>query len=350
MLVGQVIDANANRAREALRVMEEAARFVLRDSELSARIKTLRHGLASGLPAGLERYRDVSGDAGTEVHTPRELSRQRLYDVVIASGKRLGEALRVLEEYGKLQPGTDVLAIKQLRYGAYQIEQALLARLAHGRGGGRVQWRVCVLLTRSLCRLPWERVLQDALEAGADCVQVREKGMEGNELLNHAGHVVRITRTQSDAAVIVNDRPDIALLINADGVHLGQGDIPCDAARRLVGGALCIGVSTSRLPEAEQAWAMGADYCGVGPMFETTTKHKPVLAGPSYLRQYIAWGKLPHLAIGGVMPASMPELVEAGVQGVAVSSAVCGAEQPGQVVKELLSMLKGADAPKKPSP
>jgi len=99
-------------------------------------------------------------------------------------------------------------------------------------------------------------------------------------------------------------------------------------------------VSTSNLQEARQALRDGADYCGVGPMFETTTKHKDRIAGPEYLREYVAWGRLPHLAIGGVSEATIGELVDAGCRGVAVSSAVCRADDPGGVVHRLRAALE----------
>ena len=129
------------------------------------------------------------------------------------------------------------------------------------------------------------------------------------------------------------------MLADADGVHLGQTDLPPAEARKLVGKQLLIGVSTSNLDEAKQAKQNGADYCGVGPMFHTTTKHKPTLAGPAYLREYLAWNQLPHLAIGGINTQNIHELIEAGAQGIAVSSAICAAENPHDATSKLVDML-----------
>ncbi len=344
MRVGQVLDANANRAREALRVMEEVARFVVRDAALVAELKAVRHALASALPAGLERFRDVAGDAGTAVHTSREFQRDGVHGVAIAAGKRLGEAMRSLEEFGKLMPGVDVVALKQLRYRGYRCEQRLLTML--GWSAGRRQWRMCVLLTRSLCKLPWDTVLREAMQAGADCVQVREKDAGDSELLSHVRTVVSAARLHGGVSVVVNDRPDIAVLAGADGVHVGQGDLPCDAVRLLVGSGLCVGVTTSNVEEARRARDAGADYCGVGPMFATTTKHKPVLAGPAALSAYLAWGGLPHLAIGGVTAATLPALLEAepGLRGVAVSAGVCSVDRPGEAVSAMLGLLPAGEA------
>lgn len=337
----RVLDANANRAREALRVMEDAARFILDNVELSGQIKQLRHDLAEALSklGAIDGWRDTPGDVGTTITTEREMDRAGVADVAAAAGKRLSEALRALEEFGKtLEPaaGRFAPAIEQLRYRGYALEQQLNTAL----GSGAVkQWKLCVLISESLCPAgDWRRVARAVAEGGADCIQLREKDLDAGELLNRTRELVSLCRPKG-VAVIVNDRPDVALLAGADGVHLGQTDLPCTEARKLVGRQLIIGVSTSNLAEAKQAFTDGADYCGVGPMFPTTTKHKPVLAGPAYLKDYLAWNKLPHLAIGGINDENISELVGVGVQGVAVSSAVCSAVDPAKTTSHMISVL-----------
>ncbi|MEM7624396.1 MAG: thiamine phosphate synthase [Planctomycetota bacterium] len=336
----RIIDANANRAREALRVMEEAARFILNEAELSGAIKRLRHDLAAALSIvpNLEAHRDTPGDVGTRITTAAERSRGSIADVAVAAGKRLSEALRAIEEYGKTLPAEQAAALAEvepLRYRGYALEQQLNTALSCGRAR---QWKLCLLLTESLCRLPWRDVLEQALDAGTDCVQLREKEIDGGELLERAALVVECCHAHG-AAVIVNDRPDVALLAGADGVHVGQADLRVADVRKLAGGQLLIGVSTSNRDQARGAQQAGADYVGVGPMFPTATKHKPVLAGPEYLRTFLADDQLrdlPHLAIGGIDPENLPELVDVGVRGVAVSSVVCGADRPGEVCEGLL--------------
>ncbi len=335
--VARIIDANCNRAREAMRVMEEAARFLLDDAALSESIKSLRHDFADAvkaIPVELPLYRDTPNDVGTQITLPTETSRASVNEVVIAAGKRLSEALRAMEEYAKTLPSCPAPAmIEQLRYRGYTIEQQLTQRLDMTT---RQQWQLCVLISESLCpNGDWHTVAKAVIDGGGDCIQLREKSLEGGELLDRASWLVEQCH-QAGVSVIINDRPDIAMLAGADGVHLGQGDLPCKEVRKLVGQQLLIGVSTSALSQAQQAHIDGADYCGIGPMFPTTTKHKPVIVGPDYLREYRQWDKLPHLAIGGITPENLPELVDTGVQGIAVSSVVCGAENPGEVIKNLL--------------
>jgi thiamine-phosphate pyrophosphorylase len=341
--VARILDANVNRAREALRVMEDAARFALDDASLCARLKSLRHDLREALaglaPGWLEANRDTAGDVGTSLATPAESDRAGLADVAVAAGKRLGEALRVIEEVGKTIDPRLARRVEAVRYRFYDVESVLHLRL----GGARArQWPVCVLLTESLCRRPWSEVLAAVVEAGADCVQIREKQMTAAPLVHRVRQVIDVARP-AGATVIVNDRVDVAQAAGADGVHLGHEDLSITDARRAVGRTLLIGASTHDLDEARAAVEAGADYCGVGAMFSTTTRPGATPAGPSYLRAFLErFPATPHLAIGGITPDNIDRLVEAGVRGVAVSSAVCQAEDPGEVVRSLRHTLESA--------
>jgi thiamine-phosphate pyrophosphorylase len=349
----RIIDAAANRAREALRVMEDVARFALDDADLSAALKTARHefdaaagALAAdaGGASALLAARNTPGDVGTQITTARESSRAGLRDVAAAACKRLAEALRSLEECAKVASPPGAARLEALRYRGYELERRLLTALGAGRAP---QWALCVLITESLCRHhPWEDVARLAIEGGADCLQLREKTLDAGELLARARRLVAIARGR--AAVIINDRPDVALLAGADGVHVGQTDLSVRDVRRLAGDRLLVGVSTSNLDQARRAAAEGADLCGVGPMFATTTKHKPVLAGPEYLRAFVAelGDRMPHLAIGGITPENIRDLAAAGCRGVAVSAAVCAAQHPAKVCRALREGL-GSPTPQR---
>ena len=208
------------------------------------------------------------------------------------------------------------------------------------------QWSVCVLVTESICTRPWEDVARAALEAGADCLQLREKELSGRELLSRARRLRELTR-EHDAAMVINDRPDIAALVEADGVHLGQTDLPVAEARRIVGDGVCIGVSATTLDQASEALRHGADTLGLGPMFPTTTKANPggrtdgSVAGPALAREVLTkHPDTPHLAIGGIAPDHIGTLREAGVRGIAVSGVVCAADDPGAVVERLVGAMK----------
>ena len=342
----RLMDANANRARETIRVMEDAARFLLDDAELSQALKSLRHDLAAALAGvdGLDAWRNTPGDVGTAATTESEYRREGAWGVATAASKRLGEALRSLEEYSKtLGPdAADVpTALEQIRYRGYDLQQRLLKRLGTGRPA---QWRLCVLLTADLCPDgDWRRVAEQALAGGADCLQLREKNLDAGPLRERAAQLVELAHA-AGASVVINDRPDVALVTGADGVHLGQDDLSVTDARRLVGHRLLIGVSTGHLPEVDAAAEAGADYVGAGPMFTTNTKAKDHLAGPTYVQKLRnAHPRLPHLAIGGITPDNARDVIDAGARGLAVSSAVCGADDPADVCQRLVEIVTSAE-------
>lgn len=340
-----MLDANANRAREAARVLEDVARFMLNRADLAERLKSLRHSTATAAnlaaPDSLLRLasRDTPGDVGTSISAPGEYRRADVPGLVTANAARLQEALRSLEESSKLLESTVAAKdFESARYAAYDLERDL--QLALG-GAARRQWRLCVLLTESLCARPWLDVARAAIDGGADCLQLREKTLDSGELLARTNTLVVLARPRG-VSVIINDRPDIAAIADADGVHLGQTDLGVADARRIVGSRL-IGVSTTNIAQASRARTDGADYIGLGPMFPTTTKHKDHLAGPAYVRDVLAdpaLADLPHLAIGGIDPSNITQLRDAGARGVAVSSCVCLAADPAAVCAALLAGLR----------
>ena len=344
--VQRIIDANANRAREALRVMEDIARFGLDDEGLARELKELRHGVQDALallPAGwIEAGRDVESDVGREITTASEQSRRSLADVAAAAGKRLSEALRSMEECIKLVDARAAGEIERLRYRAYEVESKLALRTAHLRGR---QWSVCVLLTESACQRPWRDVVDEAIRGGAEAIQVREKNMPARALCERVRAIIEIARPHG-VSVMVNDRLDVALATGADGVHLGAEDLAIADARRAAGRLLLLGASTHSLAEAERAVADGADYCGVGMMYPSPTKPGRPAEGLAYLRKFAArFPSMPHLAIGGISPQNAAELVQAGARGFAVSTAVCEASKPDEVVRALRDALEHSAHP-----
>ena len=341
----RIIDANANRAREALRVLEDAGRFLLDDREATQVFKSLRHDLVSALqelpPDFLLVNRAIEEDEGRTVRTPEEGVRSDARSVAEAAAARLSESLRSLEEWMKTIDPSLASRIEAMRYRGYEGARALLISLARPR----VDWRVAVLVTRDACRRSWSEVIEGAIEGGAESIQLREKEMEDGALLELVQSAIALARPQN-VAIIVNDRVDIALAAGADGVHLGTGDLPLKAAQSLSGGRLLIGCSVHDLKEAEAAVNGGCDYCGVGTMFTTSTKPDLTAVGPAFLGTFIEhYPQMPHLAIGGINAARAAELGGIGCRGVAVSSAVCGAEDPAAATREIVRALGVQEAP-----
>ncbi len=338
--VYRVLDANANRAREALRVAEEAARFALERPDLAEALKTLRHDLRAAIDrfdsGALLAARDTAGDVGTRLATETEGRRAGTADVARAAMKRLTEALRAIEEYGKTVDAGAAAAVEAVRYRAYDLEKRLAE--AQRPAGRLAAGGLCVLLTESLCRRPWEEVLAATLAGGAAAVQVREKEEPDGALLARARRAAEACHA-AGALCIVNDRPDVAVLAAADGVHVGTDDLPARAARRIVGAGRIVGTSTHSLEQALAAAEAGADTIGCGPMFQSTTKPQALLPGPALCREVTERVGVPVMAIGGITAENAAEVLAAGATWLAVSAAVCAAADPEAATRRLVETI-----------
>lgn len=345
----RILDAAANRAREGIRVVEDFVRFTLDDAFLSRRLKELRHSLSVALrgldESALISSRDTVGDVGTTIHTNSEMSRVSLLDVARANLKRIEEATRTLEEFSKVAVAFDPSAthlrnlptqLGQVRYDLYTLEKAILTSFDSCR---RLEGAsLYLLLTQSLCRQAWDVVLRQAIAGGVRVVQIREKQMNDRDLLAHARRVREIT-AESNALLIINDRPDLAVLCEADGVHVGQEELSVRDARRIVGPDRLVGVSTHSIEQARQAVLDGASYLGVGPTFQSGTKSFSEFAGLDYVRNVAQEISLPWYAIGGIDETNVSQVVRAGAGRVAVTGAICRAESPQAIAAELSHLL-----------
>jgi thiamine-phosphate pyrophosphorylase len=340
----RILDANFNRAREALRVVEDFARFVLDDDALCGALKQLRHDLATATSRWIDTAlltRDTPGDVGTATKTQTEFRREDTAAVVVAAGKRLGEALRTIEEYLKTISPQEAAAVESIRYRFYDLELRVARTLRPVDRFAAV--RLYVLVTESICRRPWLEVATAAVEGGADCVQLREKDLESGEFLRRAKILTDLCR-EHGVLFIINDRPDVALLANADGVHLGQTDLPCTEARKLLGPDKLIGVSTHNLDQAKQARLDGADYIGVGPVFRSATKTRDFLPGLDYAREAARQIPLPAVAIAGITEQNADEVLATGVRAIAVTAAVAATDDPRGATARLKQLITARGA------
>ena len=177
------------------------------------------------------------------------------------------------------------------------------------------------------------------LDAGARIMQLRLKDAPGRDFLAAARAVAEMCRKRG-AILIVNDRVDIAILAGAHGVHLGQRDLPLDAARRIAGPAMIIGISTHNLEQARAAEAGGADYIGFGPMYPGGLRNNPVGMGLDHLRTIRAAVKIPIVAIGGITEARVAETLAAGADAAAIITDVVTAADPGAKVRSILALAR----------
>lgn len=361
----RIIDANFNRAREALRVMEEHARLVLDDAALTEEIKAIRHALAEAVGAlnvesstcagakedtsharadssssnFLLKSRDILGDVGCRVRTSSEYVRASARDVVLAAGRRAGEALRTLEEYGKTLDVGFAESVETIRYRVYEAERRL--HLTVDAQARFAQVRLYVIITESLCAGDWLATAEAALRGGANCLQLREKSLPDRVFLERARRLVRMCR-RHNALCIINDRPDLAALAGADGVHLGQDDVAVAAARRILPPHGIVGLSTHTLEQLEAAAATVPDYVAIGPMFATPSKPSVALAGPKALTKARRRTSLPLVAIGGIDERNVEQILSAAPAAICVCRAVIAQPDPHAAATTLRAKIDQA--------
>lgn len=172
------------------------------------------------------------------------------------------------------------------------------------------------------------KIVESACENGVTMVQLREKQREGREFLHLAEQLLKLTRRRG-VPLLIDDRADIALASGAEGVHVGQGDLPVSQVRRLLGPDKIVGASAKTVEQALAAWKQGADYLGVGAIFPTTTKVKTSLTPVDTLNQICRAVSIPVLAIGGLTEENCVCLTDIPIQGICVVSAVMKASDPG---------------------
>ncbi len=339
----RVLDANANRAAEGLRTLEDYARLVREDAGVAAWIKQLRHRLTAVL-SPLPRTdrlaaRSTHLDVGTELTTEQEATRDDLASTVPAACERVTQSLRNLEEFSKLFSVPVSGAVKQLRYEAYDLLAQCELRLSSNQRLTTDQ-QLYLLVDCSLPVDDFRKSLQSLAVAGVDLFQLRDKRADGARLMQYARAGVAAL-SDTSAKLIVNDRVDVALASGAAGVHLGQDDMSlADAQALIVGRRMWIGISTHDIEQALQAEQHGADYIGCGPTFHSQTKSFDAFAGTQFLKQAAEKITIPFFAIGGISVDNVGEVLLAGCWRVAVSAVIhqsADALSTARAMKERLS-------------
>lgn len=338
----RVLDACANRAAEGLRTIEDVARLVREDAWAAAQLKSLRHELGrvvDCLPR-MERLaaRCTHTDAGTGLLGSAENQRADWQSIVSAASERVAQSLRSLEEFSKIFDPNIALQFKQLRYRAYDSLAEIEIRFRETRNIQSA--RLYVLID---CHKPideFAQYLRQLATAGVDWFQLREKKLDDCQFLKYARAAVDALQGLS-ASVIINDRPDIALLSGAAGVHVGQDDLPIEQVRRLVGHKLLVGVSTHSIQQLLEAQDRGADYVGCGPTFPSRTKCFSEYPGLEFIQQATGLARVPAFAIGGIDAENMAEVIAAGCNRIAVSACVHAASDPVLAATLLANCLRG---------
>jgi len=317
-----LIDANLNRAKEGLRVAEDIIRFVLRNRELFELIKETRHNLqnaerAFGVAEGISARQEA--DIGQAKVLDSEYIRHSIWGLLRANFSRAGEAMRVLEEFGKIYLRDKAHILEEIRYDIYKLEFKTLTLTPHYWLNLYFSTGVVYPLSDSVDELIW------LINHGAKIFQLRDKTSSVQDVFKKAKYICSYIKKREErlgegdkVLFIMNDYLDIAAALPVAGVHIGQGDGNIVQARRRLGALKIIGRSNDSMEHIKKSVVEGADYASIGPVFETPIKADLPAVGLKLVKQVAEEITIPWLAIGGINKTTINQVYEAGAKNVAV--------------------------------
>ena len=345
--IWRTLDASANRSAEAVRVLEDILRFCLNDAFLSQEAKAIRHELAvifaqEDFQARIQ-LRDVLRDVGASSTASKSPPRTELRHVFAANAARASQSIRSLEECSRVVMPRATTGFEQLRYRIYTLEKAAMTIIKSQKMFADI--RLCVLLDVDQTQAEFKTLVGQLLDAGVRMIQLRDKKASTALLCERADMILQQVRQHAEmktgkrCLVLINDRADVAVAVNADGVHLGETDLPVNLARKVCGHEFIIGRTAHSIDEAKQAVREGVDYLGVGPCYPSTTKQFEYFASDAFLRDVSKEIQLPIFGIGGIASDNIDRLIHLGVTRVAIASSITGAADPGEECRLIRSLL-----------
>jgi len=339
----RIIDANLNRVGESLRLLEDLARLMLNNATLAKQLKAMRHELEVrelSVKKQLLQARNAEGDVGINIEAPEQVEGRDLPATVVANTRRVQQSLRVIEELAKIPSiKLDPEKFKKARFSLYTIERDLISKLLRKDKVERISGLYVIIDAQFLRGRSHIDVAAQAIEGGAKVIQLRDKTMPKRELLPIALELKSLC-AENNVLFIVNDHLDIALAADADGLHLGQDDLPIPVARRLLPIEKIIGCSVTTVAQAITAESEGADYIAVGAIYPTMSKEAVEVVGLERLCLIRNEVRLPLVVIGGITQDNVAEVLAAGANSVAVISAILEAESPKEAARQIVDRLE----------
>ncbi|WP_331774550.1 thiamine phosphate synthase [Sulfurospirillum sp. 1612] len=337
----RILDANVNRAAEGIRVVEDICRFHFEDENLTKKLRDIRHKIRKNLSSvdtHLLKYRDADHDIGKGISTASKIDKKAsIAQSIFANFKRALEAIRVIEEI--LKTTEDMYHIgksyEALRYELYYLEKELMERhqkrvLPEGIYG--------ITFSKFSNGRSNIEIVRDMIDCGITVIQYREKDKSLKEMYEEALILREMTR-KAGVVFIINDHVELAMMVDADGVHIGQDDWPLEKVRKLIGDDKIIGLSTHSKEQALEAVELGADYIGVGPIYDTKTKDYATV-GVEYL-EFVAQNiPIPFVAIGGIKEHNLSEIIKRGAKSFALVTELTMAVDMRAKVEALETIIK----------
>jgi thiamine-phosphate pyrophosphorylase len=336
--LNRTIDANINRLREGLRVIEDLLRYQFNAAGVIPIVKQLRHSIADVDKKTFRSrisFRDALNDDGYDNIGSNENVRADAQDLLRANFLRCQEASRVLEELLKTRQYEEelYLEVKSIRYSLYELEKTVF--LQFGNITQRdVFLNLCLVTDQNMAKKPLTEIIEKAINGGVTSVQLREKSLSDRELIQ-AGMEIKKVCENYNIPLIVNDRVDICQALKAQGVHLGQDDMPVTTARNILGSDAVIGLSTNTIEQVKEAQNLPVDYIGFGSLFKTVTKKDVDITGLGIINKVLEISKLPVLFIGGINTSNVESVKKAGAFNIAVCNDFMISDNPEKTAKIL---------------
>ena len=332
----QIIDANLDRAREGLRVLEDWARFGIGENDCVTKIKNFRQILGKNHLEVYKQSRNYIEDQCKGLTHQEQNKRKTPEQIISSNAARVQEALRVIEEFSRLHNHELSKIASEIRYEIYTLEINLLNLSKFKKSKKILKDNDLYVITDQKENLL--EIIENILIAGVKIIQHRFKTGTDKEHLQEAIQIKNLCKKHS-SLFIINDRVDIALASNADGIHLGQDDFDLKTARKLLGYSKIIGISANNEIDISNALKEGCDYIGIGPVFETATKKNKKPLGIEKIKKLTKDLNLPWFAIGGIKTNNISYLKRNGFKKVALVSQLMNSEDPKEdaimILKEL---------------
>jgi thiamine-phosphate pyrophosphorylase len=341
----KMIDANINRCMEGLRVCEDIFRFYYLCNEISSGFKKIRHRVKHaiiGIPENLLlSARDVNADDQKFADALSGETRENIHDVFRANIHRAIEASRVIEELSKIIYPEISADFQVIRFSLYDFEKNALSFIMKSGRKERIKGRLYAIIDSEFIKdNNYLKTAEAFIKGGAGVLQLRMKNSSGREYLSCAKKILELCRREN-VLFIVNDHPELAFILNSDGLHLGQDDVSISDAGKIIAHDSIIGISTHSLKQALSAVNDSSDYIAAGPVFNTSSKNGENIQGigVEILKKIKSETDKPVVAIGGINSKNIAEVIESGADSAAVISALYINEKYEENARELSDLI-----------
>ena len=334
--ISQIIDANLDRAREGLRVLEDWARFGLGLENYVIKIKNFRQILGKNHLEVYKKSRNHIEDQCKGLSHVEQNNRKSPEKIISSNAARVQEALRVIEEFSRINNGELAKIASEIRYEIYTLEVELLNFNTRKKSEKIIRDNGLYAITDQNSDV-LEKI-EDILIGGVKLIQHRFKTGTDKNRLEEAIKIKKLCK-KYNALFIVNDRVDIALASDADGIHLGKNDLDLKTARKLLGNSKIIGISANNEIDISTSIKDGCDYIGIGPVFKTSTKKDKEPLGLEKIKSLTKDIKIPWFAIGGINKKNISYLKNNGFSKFAIVSELMNSDDPKEEAIMILNEL-----------